>query len=440
MYNKAPQFTKKKIIELTILVVVLLWFILLGVNYLRYTNDQPLILSISHTYDEEYPDGTVTEYVSLGYVYRKYNTASISRTEFVPFWVLREPAQVKADIPKALTGYNVPENPKHHKKHMGLLYFYDRASRNLLGTYKCINSEQNCDIATTGWDRFDIVNKDPLTKHDPYSFGDIHEKFAFIDDSPDQKIKYGEKSYVRNIYLYKFDKNNPEILAKFSDIKETSYNDIYNLANYDDYTYIVKDYKTSKWGIIKITSAGNIEVLLPYEYESITYDYDTKLYIVCKDNIWYGYDLNNKKAATVESVEVIYDIWQNANKTYYFKTGNETVVANNTYLNYSIYRADGVQFLRGDRITAIIPRTQYIMYVTAADNKLHFLTYSNREPYSLQLAFYQLDHDEFTHPAFEIMSESEVSIAIKVFYGRELKHDYDVKTVFTQHWEYNEED
>ena len=65
MYNQPTKMNKKKIIELTLLIVGILWFVLLGINYVRYTKSQGLILAIkSHS---DYADGFVDEYISLGY-------------------------------------------------------------------------------------------------------------------------------------------------------------------------------------------------------------------------------------------------------------------------------------------------------------------------------------------------------------------------------------
>ena len=441
MYNNPTPLTKKKIIELVLLLIGILWFILLGLNYVRYTKNKPLLFAIHiKSSENEYPDGYVEEWISLGYVYRIYNRVAISREEFVPFWITTERPAAANDLPKPETGYNIPDNPRHYDKFMGLLYFYSTDNTDLLGTYKCIHSSQDCSIATNGWDRFDIIGSDPLTKRDPYKFATLYNKYAFVDDSSKQNVKYGENGYVRTIYLYQFDKKDPKILARFSDIKDTSYDEYKERANFEKYTYIVKDYDSQKWGIIKVTESGNITNLLPYEYESITYDYDTGYYIMNKDNIWFAYDLNNEKQVSVESVDVIYDVWKNVNSSYYFKTGRERTVGSDTFMEYSIYRFDGQEFLKGDRITAVIPRKSFVMYVTQNDKILHYITYSKQEKATVKLAFTKLDHDDFTHPAFDIYSESDYSMALKVYQGRELKYDYDIVTVFTSNWDLNNED
>ena len=438
MYNnKPPKLTKKKMIELIIIVAAILWVLLFALNYFRYTKSKPLILSI-HLH-EEYKDGYVDEYISLGYTYRKYSRLSISREELVPFWVFRENPAVINDLPQVEKDYHVPDNYRHEDKYMGLLYYYSTENSDLLGTFKCINSSSDCEKATTGWDKFNILDADPLTRRGTYKFATMYNKYAWVDDSSRQSVKYGETGYVRTIYLYQFSKKDPKVLARYADIKETSYNDIKELANYDDYTYIVREYNTDKWGIIRVNESGSVTQLLPFEYESVNYDYDTGLYIVCKDGSWFAYDLKQEKKMSVESVDIIYDVWKNVNNSYYFKTGHKRTIGSEQFMEYSIYRFDGAEFLKGDHITEIMPKKNYIMYLTASDSKLHFIVYSKKEKYTVQLNFSQMEHDQYTHPAFDIYYDNDYSLSLKIYDGRELKYGYEVITVFTQNWDFNDD-
>ena len=84
MYQQKKKMSSKKKIELTVLVLLVLWFALLGINYVRYSDSKPLILAIHLTH--KYDDGVTEEYVSLGYVYRQYKRNSVNREELVPFW------------------------------------------------------------------------------------------------------------------------------------------------------------------------------------------------------------------------------------------------------------------------------------------------------------------------------------------------------------------
>ncbi len=436
--NNKPKMPKKKVIELVLILVGILWGILFAINYVRYTKSEPLLLSIKSHHD--YADGFVDEYVSLGYVYRSYNRIAISREELVPFWVLRENPAAENDLPIINKDYKVPDNGRHEDKYMGILYFYSTQNADLLGTYKCINSVSDCEKATTGRDKFDIVNTDPITKRAPYKFAPLYNKYAFIDDSSKQQTKYGETGYARTIYLYSYEKNKEKILARYGDIKETQYNDLKELANYDKYDYIVKEYNGDKWGVIRITESGVITELLPFEYDSINYDYDTNYYILSKDGVWFAYDLIQNKKVSVDSVDVIYDIWKNVNNTYYFKTGRERIIGKESFMEYTVYRFDGTEFLKAERITEVVPRRTYLMYVTATDNKLHFLLYSKQEKATVQLKFSKLDFDQYSHPAFEIYTENDFSMSLKIYQGRDLKYPYEIQTVFTQNWELNNED
>ena len=83
MYTEPIKLTKKKKIELIILIVVALWLVLFGINYFRYSQGKSLFVSIKVISD--YEDGSVKEYISLGYVYRAYKRNSITKQEFVPF-------------------------------------------------------------------------------------------------------------------------------------------------------------------------------------------------------------------------------------------------------------------------------------------------------------------------------------------------------------------
>ena len=48
MYNAPAKITKKKLIEIIILILIIIWVLMFMVNYFRYTRDEPPILAI-HT-------------------------------------------------------------------------------------------------------------------------------------------------------------------------------------------------------------------------------------------------------------------------------------------------------------------------------------------------------------------------------------------------------
>ena len=151
MYQQKKKMSSKKKIELTVLVLLVLWFALLGIYYVRYSDSKPLILAIHLTH--KYADGVTEEYVSLGYVYRRYKRNSISDEEFVPFWKGKKNPKATPDLPKAETGYAEPENIRRQDKFRGLLYYFT-VKGELLGTYKCVNSEGYCEKAFSGSDSY----------------------------------------------------------------------------------------------------------------------------------------------------------------------------------------------------------------------------------------------------------------------------------------------
>lgn len=440
MYTEKKELSKQKKIELIVLLILIAWGLLFIFNYVRYSDSKPPLLAIHVT--RNYDDGTVDEYICLGYVYRSYKRNSITREELVPFWVGIEKHEPEPDLPVIDMDYNVPENTRRLDKYRGLLYYFNRKGE-LLGTYKCLNSKMNCEKATGGYDEFNTLNNDPLTALDEQrTIGMIHDKFAFVDDSIEQDSVYGDSTYARIVYLYRFyadeEGNVPEILAKFADVKDSTYDENYELSYGENNRYIVKSMDTNKWGLIHIEKDGTINVVLEYEYDSISYDEDTDYYILCKNGTWYVYDLGKKETVSVESAEPIYNVWRNSNNTYYFKIGVNRTVGNESFIDYKIYRFDGKVFLNTDRVTSIIERDDFIIYLTSTDNKLHFMDYGKEERYSIQLYFSELKHTELTHPAFEIYSENRGVILFKIYQGRELKYDYDSKTVNTNYWESNE--
>ncbi len=434
MYQEPVKLTSKKKIEIVLLIIAILWGFLFIANYIRYTQSKPLFLAM-HVKDDSYEDGYVEEYLSFGYIYRSYNRNSIQREEFVPFWVGRENPPGKDDLPEALTGYDVPENPRRIDKFRGLIYFFDQKG-DLLGTYKCINSNGDCEKAFDGKDSYDTKNKDPLTKVDPpHTLSNIHDKFAFIDDSAPQTRKYGEPNYDRTIYLYQFDTNEPKILAKFADVKESTYDIDYEISSGENNRYIVKSSDNDKWGVIKISESGSIDEVLPYEYDSISYDEDTKYYILCKEGKWVVYDLNHDENVSIESDVPIYDVWRNKNLTYYIKTGEER--SNSDVIEYKAYRIDGKNFINRNNVTQMVQKGSCVFYITSDDNVLHFVDYSGVEQYKIQLAFSDMDYDYTTNPAFEIWYEKDDIINFRIYKGRSKSIDFDTVTVNIEHWEYN---
>ena len=149
--------------------------------------------------------------------------------------------------------------------------------------------------------------------------------------------------------------------------------------------------------------------------------------------------MNQEKVVSAESVDPIYDVWRNHNNTYYFKTGRDRTIGSETFTDYKIYRIDGQEFLNVDKVTSIDEKSRYVMYVTSEDNKLHFMDYGKNEKYVVQLFFSNLNHNNLSHPAYETVRDTDTTLTLRVYLGRELKYDYETVTIFTSRWELNGE-
>lgn len=441
MYQTPEKMPNKKKIEIVLIVVGILWGLLFIVNYINYTNSKPLIIALHSK--KEYEDGYVEEYVSLGYIYRIYNRNALKKEEFVPFWVGRKSLEAESGLPKVevIPIEEAPVNAHKQDHFRGLLYYYNK-KRELVAVYKCVNSDGNCEKAFAGWDQYNTKNKDPLTKIDDklHTFTTLYDKYAFIDDSLDQDMEYGDGGYQRIIYLYKFTPGEEEILAQYADIKESVYDTDKEVALGADNQFIVKSSENNKWGVISISEAGTITEEIPFEYESIDYDSDTKYYILCKDDKWSIYDLYFKKTLVSDIETPIYDVWQNNNLSYYYKTGKDRNVSQGTYMvDYKIYRLeDNKPFLDKTRVTQIIERDSYIAYVTQDDSVLHFMDYGKKEQYQVPLAFYEMRHTDMDNPAFVIWKETDRYLTLHVYKGRALGNDYETVIVNIVNWEANE--
>ncbi len=121
MYQEVKKISKKKRVELFILVGILVWVVFLLVDYVRYDSGKPPLFAIKNV--RKYTDGEVREWIGIGYVYREYERVPITRVEFVPFWVFMENPEDRGELPVAHSGYEVPENKERKYKYYGLLYF-----------------------------------------------------------------------------------------------------------------------------------------------------------------------------------------------------------------------------------------------------------------------------------------------------------------------------
>lgn len=422
MVEEKSNLKKRKKIELIVLISIILWLFLFGINYLLYSKGKTPIFTIPRTI--KYEDGTVKEWIGLGYVYRIYNRNSITKEEFVPFWVLQTKVKPSLEIPLTYQDYSVPKNEYKERRLKGILYFYTE-KRKLIGTYKCINTSVSCDWAGIGVDSDNLINKDPFTKIDTdYRFAIMYEKYAFIEDSLEQNTTYGDPLYSKTIYLFSILEN--KIIARYEDIKPSVYG--YSYVEGTDYNYIVKDYKTHKWGVIHLEEDGTIKELLPFLYTSISYDKDTGFYITHQDDFFGIYDIASKKEIVGEVSSPIYDVWINDNQSLFYKIGEEI----EGEIIYCIYRENKEIFFENPNAIFIASHPKFIYYVDKEDKQIKFMDYSLTVRDSVQLYFTEMSYDKHTHPAFLIDKITNGIYYIKVYKGPEEKSSYDYRSVNTK--------
>ena len=436
MYKNPLKMDKKKKIELAVLIFLIIWGVVFGVNYILYTKSEKPILMLP--LKRKYADGTVTQYLGIGYTYRIYDRVSIKTEEFVPFWKPMQKAQVQENgLPILESGYNVPENSYHHDKYKGLVYFY--AGWDLIGTYKCVSTATGCVKAYSGYDIYNIENAEPLTRLESqpviYSYAD---RFGFVDDSYEQSVGYGSKQYVRTIYIVDLEKN--KLVARYADIKYDHFDKFDKARIGDNGNAIVKDEESKKWGIINLSKEGEISQVLPFEYDSITRDQDTGYYIMMKDNRWYVYNLEKKTKVSDDFDEVIYDVWENNNMNFYVKTGVNKTVGEDKFINFRIYNIDGEGLLTRDNISSIYETKGWIMYLDRTDKRLHFIDYSGEEKvksgtYPVQLNFTEMEYDKLTHPAFEMKLSSGGFLRLTIYDGRSINDNSREVSFSTTSWD-----
>lgn len=424
MYEEPKKKSLSKLIEIGILIFLIFWGIVLLINYKRYCDTKaPILMIHSH---KEYDDGYTDNYIGLFYNIRYYRRISVTRDEMVPFWVMIENPEAAPDLPVPEKGYNVPENNYRQDKFRGLLYFYDN-NHELIGTYKCINGNSTCDKAKTGWDTYNTEGNNPfIIEREHYYLDTMYDKYAWVDDSFQQTAKYGDPTYERIIYLFEINPKDPKILAKYADIKESTYDDYKSRADGYNHNYIVKSMDNGKWGVVKVKDNGTIEEVIPFEYDSITYDLDTKLYILCKDGVWHVKDFDKDVIISENINEPIYDVWRNSNLTYYYITGVSRNISGTEQMVFKAFKEDGTPFLNTEGITGIFPFKKCIMYVDSSDNMLKFMDYGKEVRHSIQLNFSLMIHDDVVHPAVEITEFDDTFVRLKVFKSHDKSNEFEI--------------
>lgn len=405
MYNDKAMKKKKKIIEISILSIVVLYILLFIVDYVRYKNSNPPLITISKK-TTEFSDGEVKEYYGLGWVYREYRRKAIGKIELKPFYSKMQRPQAVGNFPTPKKDYEVPDNPDREDELKGIIYYYDTGST-ILSTYKCLNTANDCTKAVSGSDDYNITTLENNSEVETPKFDLYNKRYAFIDDSYEQEEKANKNQYERTIYL--LDIKNNEIIGEYKDIKYSIINKNGRAEGYLG-RFIVKG-DNNKWGIIEITSDG-VDTLVDFSYDSINFNEATKEYIVSKDNKWYL--LNDKtKEESQKFDDIIVDAYFSNSKRF-IKIINIIKQGLDTFKYYKLYNYDGSSVLTLDNLILAYVSEYYAISVDS-NNIFRALRIEDNKP----IFEIKLNHTNYTErndalAAFKvnIYSNGEINVLI----------------------------
>ena len=348
----------RRIVAITILALIIVYLGILLNDIRRYHNGLLPLILISTT-EKTYDDGKVTTYSSIGWVFRTYERETITDSEIAPFW-----ASIKMDnilkrnndpnLPEVETNYVVPVNLENYEKVDNVLFFYD-SDKNLLGTYACLLSNKDCEVSYSY-----NFNDDDVS--DETKMGIIDSRYVFITEYKNKDTEAEEK----HVYLY-------DITAKrfVGEYQNVHYSIINNDLGYiDSSKYIVE--KNNLWGIDQVIK-GQVTNYVDYIYNYISYDADTKLYIIKNtDNKWLAYNAENKTTTgTIDNK--IKKIYLKNNKIYFLTYD----VSYNKSYNYKLYSSDGLNVLVKDEIDNLEAYDKYLTYTK--DDILHIIDYDGTQ-------------------------------------------------------------
>ena len=362
----------KRIITIMILLLIIIYLVLLLIDIRRFRNgENPLI--ITNTSIKEYDDGTVKSYYSIGWVFRYYDRETIKESEIAPFFskikmdneLIRK---VDYDLPQVDTNYSVPKNESFNEKVDGVLFFYKNVYDNyaleynyeLLGTYKCILSESDCEITYSN----------PLD--DDYretKMGILHDRYVFITEYKNKDSKAEEK----HIYLY--DIVAKHLIAEYQDVRFSTTSDANkrkSILGYDDsYRIIVK--QNNYWGI-DVIDKGNTKNFLDYKYRYVGFDQKNLVYILQdEDKKWLAYDTKNDKF-TEPKKEKIESLYVKNDKMYIVTFTKEEKTGKK---NYILFNQDGENVLTKENIDNLDIYDSFICYIN--DENLHLIDFDGKE-------------------------------------------------------------
>lgn len=363
---------KKRIIAIVILVLIVLYLGLFLNDIRRFHKGEKPLITISQKV-KEYDDGKVETYTSLGWVFRYYLRETINQNEIAPIWSkIKKDNElnrtiIDQDLPELETNYTIPDNISKKEKEKGVLFFYDK-DENLLGTYKCVLSENDCEVATSAVLDEDNNVRDYNTKMDI-----INNRYVFIKEVKNANTQAEEK----HVYLY--DINAKHLIAGYQDVRyTTSYTDDNNKSHglIDNTKFIIK--KNDLWGIDEVLK-GRISHFEECKYQYIGYNTETNLYVfeTAKDNWgankWIAFDAN-KKLYTAPINEKIDSFYYKNDRIYllaYVK--NETTGKK----NYLLYNQEGENVLVKEDIDDLKAYDKFLVYTK--DQYLYLIDYDGKE-------------------------------------------------------------
>lgn len=397
--NRQKKLRKKKIMtrRITVIVVLLVLLAYLGIllNDIRrlHNGELPLIVLSSST--KEYDDGRVESYNSLGWVFRYYFRETINTHEIVPFWapitmdnVLNREVY-DPDLPEVEKDYKVPNNGEKRRKIGSVLFFYDKDQK-LLGTYKCILSESDCDITNSAY-----LEMDKRKRPSDVEMAIIDNRYVFIEEYKSKGTSVEE----RVVYLY--DIYAKHLLAHYDDVRYTILLDEeikgQAFGTIDQTKYMAK--RDGYWGIDDVNK-GKVTNFVNYEYKGVKYDEESQLYVfLTKQNKWVVFNPVTKTFTTpidktIESIHyknskpyiVAYELDDYSNKNYYLldEDGNNLLFKENVddltaYDNFLIYGKENNIYIvnyDGKEATSSVK-----LYINLDDA----YSYSRVKPYSVQI-------------------------------------------------------
>ncbi len=402
--NRLMKLRKRKILKRRIIVIIILLIILsyLGIllnDIRRFRNgDNPLIILSSST--KEYDDGKVESYYSLGWVFRNYARETINTQELVPFWTpiamddVLNRTIVDESLPK-IESYKIPDNKDKRSKVGGVLFFYDK-DQNLLGTYKCILSENECEVTVSAY-----LDEDRNVRQVDTVMDYIDNRYVFISEYKSRNTSVEEKT----VYLY--DMKAKHIIAQYEDVRysrvvEKDYNKYIGI-NYGS-KFIAK--KDNYWGVDEVNK-GMVSNFVNYEYKLINFDEETNLYILStKQGKWVVFNPNNN-VYTSPIDKIIESVHYKNEKAYvvaYEKVGYNTK-------NYYLYDEDGNNVLIKEDVDNLVAYDDFLIY--AKGDTIYIINYDGQEAVDSLKLYISLD-DALTYKMVRPYSVDVIGKTLKI--------------------------